>query len=99
MNIDFSEHRHWVDKYYWARNKMLEYKQVMDEAMEEILALAGPEYASNEATLLVDGRPVLNRIAIKQTTFTISDVRTRYPEIAAELEREKTIWQNKTLKD
>lgn len=99
ISIDFTKHRHWVDKYYWARNEMKEYERVMKEALEEILTLAGPEYANNEATLLIDGRPVMHHVPIKQTTFTISDVRKQFPEVAAQLDAEKTIWQNKPVKD
>jgi hypothetical protein len=99
ITIDFSDHEHWVNKYYWARGEMLSYKRVMEEALEEILTLAGPAYANNEATLLVHGKPVLHRVPIKQTTFTISDVRKQFPEVAAKLDSEKTIWQNKPVKD
>lgn len=77
-SVDLSkpEHAHWVSKYFFAKDKMDEYKSMMEEAKEVIQALAGKDWD----LVTVNGRAVFENVKTEVNRFQGAEFKAADPE-------------------
>lgn len=81
VNLQEPSEVHWVEKYLFAREKMQQYKVLMDEAKEVWLGFAGEDWD----VLTVRGKPTFEQHKTAPNRFSVTDLKKKYPEIYQEL--------------
>jgi hypothetical protein len=80
VHLSDQESKHWVEKFLYARDKMYEYKNMMDEAKEVWLSIVGDDWDMVE----VDGTPVFENVKTSPNRFSVAELKKKYPEIYRE---------------
>ncbi len=81
VHLSDQESKHWVQKYLFARDKVNEYKSMMEEAKEVWLAIVGEDWDTVE----VDGVPMFENVKTSPNRFSVAALKKKYPEIYKEL--------------